>query len=516
MNRRTIRIALATLGGPLRGWEVELVAALQALPHVELTGRMVTTSAPRSASAWDGWLTRRIEQRWTRVERWRPLATPASLQQLPVLDAAGLAASGAEVLLHLGMPATADGPAATAGLERWHFRWRGQDQGLAPTLLERAGADLLADIALWRERPGHAPVVAWSGTYGVRDGAAASIDAVLADMAQWPARALLNSAGTPGVPAPEQANATPAALRDRLRIAFAPLGRVQQERTLFLEAGRWNIGVLYQPVAALLGEHASMNVRWLPPPAKGDHRLAPGGWLDGTGALHTLYARRGPEGESIARLRPRRDNILKRSRILWKDQRTVGWPSVLFLNHQVHAVVGDAHAGTIRLLRLTDDREALEPVAELMDRTLESPVLFPHAGRWWLAGTDPALADERLELYWASNPHGPFTPHAWGAVKTDVRSARPAGTPFVIDGQLFRPSVDATPGQAPRIALNRVLRLDPDGFAEETVRHIGPVQGTAFPHGIRHMAVAGDMVLFDGLRTAEPLTYHQRGRRKKD
>jgi hypothetical protein len=49
------------------------------------------------------------------------------------------------------------------------------------------------------------------------------------------------------------------------------------------------------------------------------------------------------------------------------------------------------------------------------------------------------------------------------------------------------------------VLLNRILRLDPDGYAEETVRRLGPVAGR-YCEGLHTFCPAGAFTLIDGKR----------------
>ncbi|MFX8406684.1 hypothetical protein ABTL65_19795, partial [Acinetobacter baumannii] len=65
---------------------------------------------------------------------------------------------------------------------------------------------------------------------------------------------------------------------------------------------------------------------------------------------------------------------------------------------------------------------------------------------WWMtAATDAAGVGVGSELnaWFASDLLGPWHAHPGNPVKIDVRSARPAGTPFVVDGVLYRPAQDS-------------------------------------------------------------------------
>jgi len=278
----------------------------------------------------------------------------------------------------------------------------------------------------------------------------------------------------------------------------------------------WNIGVLYQPIHALLDERPSLNVRWLPSPSKGAYRADPFGYITSDGQLNVLYEKydyaRGT-GE-ISRLRPKRDNILKRSRTMLASGTHLSYPYVVAIDGAVHVIPESAAAGRVDLYRLTADNDALEHVRTLLDEPLVDPTLFEHDGRWWLFGTRAPLTNVALHAFHATHPFGPFTPHALNPIKLDIRSARPAGTPFRHGGDLYRPAQDSSAGYGHRIALNCVHELTPTSFREEVARYVGPIKG-AYGHGFHTISSVGDITLVDGKRYVRDRSQESRVRRRK-
>ena len=64
--------------------------------------------------------------------------------------------------------------------------------------------------------------------------------------------------------------------------------------------------------------------------------------------------------------------------------------------------------------------------------------LVQYEGRWWLFATRIDMGgNHSLSIWYASDLTSRWTAHPANPVKTDVRSARPGGTPFVVDGVLF-------------------------------------------------------------------------------
>ena len=98
-------------------------------------------------------------------------------------------------------------------------------------------------------------------------------------------------------------------------------------------------------------------------------------------------------------------------------------------------------------------------------------------GRWWMfvnIGVDGASKDDELHLFYTDNPLGPWTPHKHNPVKSDVRSARPAGRIFQWNGHLYRPTQDCSKTYGYATSLNKVVHLDVDSFCETEVSKILP------------------------------------------
>lgn len=126
--------------------------------------------------------------------------------------------------------------------------------------------------------------------------------------------------------------------------------------------------------------------------------------------------------------------------------------------------------------------------------------LWRSGAHWWLfcglAGDHP---NERLFLFYAARPEGPWSPHPANPVKSDVSSSRPAGPLFACDGRLIRPAQDCSRTYGGAVVLNEVTRLDLDGFCETPRRRLAPFGGE-YPAGVHTFCPAGTMTLIDGKR----------------
>lgn len=277
----------------------------------------------------------------------------------------------------------------------------------------------------------------------------------------------------------------------------------------------WNIGVLPHPISVLVQDDPQVNVRWLPPPADGQYRADPFGY-QADGRLNVLYEKFDQEAgkASIARLRPKRDGDLKRSRTMMETAGHLSYPFVIEHEGRIHVVPEQASTGHVELYTLSVENEALVPECVLLEEPLVDPTLLPYQGRWWLFGTKAPLTGTELFVYFSDRLEGPYTAHPQNPVKSDIRSARPAGTPFTVDGELWRPGQDCSRTYGGRVALNRVTELSPERFAEETVKFIGPFKGS-WDKGMHTISAVGDVTLVDGKRFITDERQRSRVRQRK-
>jgi hypothetical protein len=122
-----------------------------------------------------------------------------------------------------------------------------------------------------------------------------------------------------------------------------------------------------------------------------------------------------------------------------------------------------------------------------------------HDGRWWLfVGNHDDQDETKLFVFYATDLRGPWQPHAANPVKCDLRSARPAGPLFWLDGALHRPAQDCSRTYGGAVVVNRIERLTPQEFLERPVQHLRPAAQGPYPHGMHTLSGAGNVTLVDG------------------
>ena len=167
--------------------------------------------------------------------------------------------------------------------------------------------------------------------------------------------------------------------------------------------------------------------------------------------------------------------------------------------------------GELYMIPETADNNSVElyrcvefPTRWQLERTLLEDVRCVDAtfhregGRWWMfanAAAPGAEFNDELAIYTADSLLGEWRPHRRNPVKSDVRSARPAGRLFRRGGKLYRPGQICTPLYGAGIALHQVTRLTADEYAEEESSRIVPRDARTL--GIHTFNRASDLTVAD-------------------
>jgi hypothetical protein len=80
----------------------------------------------------------------------------------------------------------------------------------------------------------------------------------------------------------------------------------------------------------------------------------------------------------------------------------------------------------------------------------------------------------------------------------DIRSSRPAGNPFLLEGSLFRPAQDCSLRSGRRITINKIIKLTPNEFVEEEYAIMNPASNSKFRDGMHTFCVTDGAVIVDG------------------
>ncbi|MEO5644196.1 MAG: hypothetical protein ABIQ40_12155 [Bacteroidia bacterium] len=265
-----------------------------------------------------------------------------------------------------------------------------------------------------------------------------------------------------------------------------------------MQPEQWNIGVLEQNVVDVLTDGISENVQWLPPPQSNEYYADPFGWKhkDELKIVFEKYSYKDQKG-SIA-VSDKNGNMQS----LLEAKVHLSYPFVIDredANESNRVILPESCAANHIFCFDSANPKNGKVLAANLPAVDATPVLFN--GRWWIFCTLPTeLSNTELFIYHAPQFEGPWLPHRNNPVKCDVRSSRPGGTPFIIDGKLYRPAQDCSTSYGAAVVLNEVLILTENSFAERTVKRIEPRKEWKFNKGLHTFSIAGNNILIDAKR----------------
>jgi hypothetical protein len=263
---------------------------------------------------------------------------------------------------------------------------------------------------------------------------------------------------------------------------------------------QWNIGILDQTPAAVLANGISGKIEWLPQPKSNEYYADPFGWKqnDELKIVFEKYDYKNRKG--ILASSDAKGNI----KTLLEAKVHLSYPFVLARkdeNENNHVIIPESwSAGNVFCFDSSNPKNG-KILIENIKAVDSTPVQFN--GRWWLfcaqAGT---FNNSELFIYHADEFEGPWMPHANNPVKCDVRSSRPGGTPFMIDGKLYRPAQDCSTSYGSAIVINEIVSLTENSFAEKVALRIEPRKEWKFNKGLHTFSIAGNNILIDAKRYA--------------
>lgn len=408
-------------------------------------------------------------------------------------------------ILFFGEGEAPEGLADCAELGVWHFP-RSSKAAWGYPFVEalRRGADVVAFALEQIAVDGHRRSLR-NGYFRARGEPARAVAAqVLAQGSRWPLLVLRDFLLNGNLPREQEGRFRPGAAPQVILLLLSLLRReilqrVQHRLKSYLVLETWNVGLAKMDFGTVLAGARFPKVALLPPLRLG-HYLADPFVLSTTPKLTLLAEEYSDFG--VGRIveiavddpleTPQIDVIVR-----LQSPHHLSYP-FLFREDGVTYCLPECHqSGGALLYRYDDGR--LTPVADLVPgaRVTDGTVVF-HDGLYWLfCGLEDDNDHTNLHLFFSRTLHGPWSAHPLNPVKTDVRSARPAGPIVLHEGVLFRPAQDCSKSYGYGVSINRIDRLAVDGFQETVVAAIGPAAVSKSCKGVHTLCFAGGMMVID-------------------
>lgn len=292
------------------------------------------------------------------------------------------------------------------------------------------------------------------------------------------------------------------------------LGRekVRHGTRKFLKRDKWNIGLVEQKIEEAVEEKTrNAPIQWARSDRKDIYRADPFGVSKGSDEVifFERYDLKNSNGDICFSKNLFDEEGIKEFEVL-PDQIHQSYPYVLRHDGTYYMVLEEADETDLNLYEARNFPESWIRVCTIVeDFPALDPTIFRHGRKWWLtASSRKDSGNYALYLWYSDQLEGPWVPHDLQPVKQDVRSSRPAGTPFRIEDELYRPSQNCSRRYGREVVLNRIDEVSPSTYRETPVRTLSPETDGPYPDGIHTISAFGNRILLDGKReevTLKPL-----------
>jgi hypothetical protein len=424
-----------------------------------------------------------------------------------------LAALRLDFILYLGFGAADARSAAHARLGMWRFRFGAADKQeiYPPGVWEVVDGDPVTVASLCRLDAGSivATVLRTGAFATITHVPNANADQMFREAALWPAYAVrLAAQGLAPVDAetivwPDTAIARRPGAGLLLRLIWTMFWQKMWRLPNLFFDDSWNVAIVDAPIHSFLAGSADVSASWFPNQDAGTYLADPMGAVSGDDAvvLCESYDFKSEIG-SIVKL-GWDGNAWQPSVVPAIPSRFhSSYPYLFEADGRIYCVPESNQAEEIALFEATEGAAAFRRVRTLLTGVrYVDPTIFRHDGLWWLFCSDTMLGEHtHLLAFFAADLAAEWRPHPLNPLKIDVRSARPAGTPFVHEVRLYRPSQNCAKTYGGGVTICEITRLSATEFAEVPVAELQPLRSSVYRSGFHTLSRFGERTLIDGKR----------------
>ncbi len=264
----------------------------------------------------------------------------------------------------------------------------------------------------------------------------------------------------------------------------------------------WMIGVIDQPIANAVTWERCPPVRWISERSFKRYLADPFPW---PGSSDTVFCEEfdyGKEVGTIKRLEIKEDRIASESLEKLPLQGHLSFPFLFEREGAVYALPESSAALELSLFRWEpSDKQWVKIASPMVGVASADNILFEYGGFFWIAYTDVSgeSSFDNLNLLYATSLEGPWQSHRANPVVTGSASSRCGGTPFYIDGVLYRPAQDCSRCYGGALRIMRVIECSSEAYREQEVAFLNP-NDSKNPHGLHTLSAWGNRCLVDGKR----------------
>lgn len=275
-------------------------------------------------------------------------------------------------------------------------------------------------------------------------------------------------------------------------------------RELFC-AEQWVTGITKaNPVSLIEGKLDPEDFIWLKNRNRNEYRADPSGWFDGAQLrlFYEYYNYSNPKGSIFTTTYNENGKLsFGKETIALNESTHLAFPFIFNEDQKVYCIPETSEKNQIELYEWDDvkGRFLFKKVLIGKIRAVDT-IAFRHKGYWWLLFTVKERSNYELHAWYSPALMGLYQPHALNPVKTDIRSARPAGGIFRYKDKIIRPAQNCSPYSGKSVVLNEIEELSPTAFRERVFKEIQPRWNSIYNQGMHTLNFSGPYLIVDTKR----------------
>ncbi|MGA8669934.1 MAG: hypothetical protein WB679_08660 [Terracidiphilus sp.] len=251
-----------------------------------------------------------------------------------------------------------------------------------------------------------------------------------------------------------------------------------QISSLFL-ANFWDVGIVHAPIHRFLDPDFRPDVDWLSY-SGGNRRFIADPFLFNKDGKPAIMMEEFDYGDGSGRIIEGKLSFEEvETRIAIAEDCHMSYPYVFNYRDRIFCTPETYQKNQIALYSFDPIRAQWEKERVLVDGVPAcDPTVIRYDNHWWMFFTrSDDLCQKWLFIYHSEDLCGLWIKHPSSPVNTSRASCRSGGTPFIHEGQLYRPAQDLSVIYGGGIAIKRVVEISTTGFREEVVRQFKTLPG---------------------------------------
>ena len=277
------------------------------------------------------------------------------------------------------------------------------------------------------------------------------------------------------------------------------------DRLFFLD--QWNIGILNFPIHEILTKNQKdYKISWFKNNNKLNYKADPFGLKinDQQFIIFEEYPQLRKRGIiSIAPFESISDGVLKIGKIknILDNKKHLSYPFIINHEDKIFMICESSRLNNLSLYEIDKKDLTAKKIRDIFtNKKIIDPTIIFHQNKFWLFYSLDTDADSNLHIAFANSLFDEFKQHPKNPVKRDSFSARSAGTPFIVDGVIYRPAQNCKEFYGLSVVISRITELNEESFSEEFVKEITPTLGDEYDGGLHTISEFGNFTLVDGKR----------------